>query len=191
MADYREVVFQGSKAEVCAFLTGYKLGKGWATDFYIICSDCHIKAESRGYRILEALRLEKDLTHALILDARTESIVNAIKGSKKLNLKVMSNKPVKKAHFDYNYATANRRSAGNIKRLFKQMPAELKLVNARDKEVLHPKSKGAEGYAPEHDFELSGRGGVEGPIDQLLSFRASIGKIETVHVTDITINPGR
>ncbi len=191
MAEYREVVFQGSKMAVSGFLNGYKLGKGWATDFFFISSDHHIKAESRGHRLMEALKLEKELTHVVILDSRTEAIVTAVRGAKELGLKVMANKPVKKASFDYKYGTANRRSGGVIKKRFEQMPAELKLVNAREKEVLHPESMGPEGYAPEHDYEVTGHGGVEGPIDQLIAFRASLDRIETVHVTAITINPGR
>jgi hypothetical protein len=189
MATYREVVIQGSASAVEAFLAGFKQGKGWASEFYFVCDHHGIKAESTGHRILEALKLEKEMTHVLVTEPRTPAVVEAIKGAKQTGLKILSNKPVKKAEFGYKYFAANKRLGSLIKRRFNEMPADLKRVDAKEKEVYHPRSKGAEGYAPEHDFELKGSGAIEGPLDQVMAFRGVIAKIEPVQVTLISLNP--
>lgn len=189
MATYREVVLQGSASAVEAFLAGFKQGKGWASEFYFVCDHNCIKAESTAHKILEALKLEKDITHVLITEPRTPAVVEAVKGAKKTGLKVMTNKPVKKACFGYKFFTANKRLGSRVKRLFNQMPAGLKRIEPKEKEIYHPKSKGAEGYAPEHDFELKGSGSIEGPLDLVIEFRRLLEKLEPVNVTPITLNP--
>ena len=67
MAEFHELVFEGPLPVVRAFLTGLRLGKGWATS--AICSEDHdIQGDSLGHRVLETIKLTKDLTHVLVLD---------------------------------------------------------------------------------------------------------------------------
>lgn len=189
MATYREVVFQGSASAVEAFLAGFKQGKGWASELYVICGHQCIKTESTGHKILEALKLEKDITHVLISDPRTPAVVEAVKAAKEIGLKVMANTLVKQASFGYKFYTANKRIGASIQRLLNGMPAGLKAIDPLEKALYNPGAKGAEGYAPEHDFELKGSGIIEGPIDLVLAFRQTLDKLEPVSVTLITLNP--
>ena len=91
------------------------------------------------------------------------------------------------ADFDFEFETFNRPVAERIKKRSRNIPAGLKLLKFREKEVVDPRDKGIEMYAVSHEYRYYGSGRIEGEVDALLKFRAKMGENDFVKVDEITI----
>ncbi len=188
MADYHELVFEGSLPVVRAFLTGLRLGKGWATPF--MCSeDYDVRGDSLGHRVLEKIRLTKDLTHVLVIDRHVPVITEAARAAQKtLGLAVRRDRAVRTARFDYTFAVFERKAAAKLRALLAQAGPELARTDVEEKEDVCPQSKGVEVYAPSHEFAFKGKGTVSGPLPLLLAYRDALRKLEQVLVDKIVLD---
>ena len=80
MMGYREFVFEGSLPVVKAFLTGLQQGRRWKSGIRF-CEDCGVSGESRGHKVLERLRLEKNKTHVLVSEKHAATVTEAVKAA--------------------------------------------------------------------------------------------------------------
>jgi len=187
MAEYHELVFEGSLPVVRAFLTGLRLGKGWATSS--ICSeDQDIQADSLGQRVLEKIRLTKDLTHVLVLDRHVPVVTEATRAAQKtLGVAVRRSRVVREARFDYTFAVFDRKTGARLRALLAQAGPDLTRKDAEEEEDVCPEGKGIEVYAPTHEYAFKGKGTVCGPLPQVLAYRDALRKFEQVLIDKIVL----
>lgn len=188
MAAYHEIVFEGSLPIVRAFLTGLRLGKGWATAF--LCSDDHaIHGESRGHKALEKIKLSRDLTYVLVIDRHVPVITEAARAAQKqLDIAIRRSRPVNEAHCDFSFRVFDRKTAARLRQLLARSSAELTVALSQDHEVIRPESRGIEAYAPEHDYVFEGKGASRGALPAVLAFREELGRIEQVTCEKIRLS---
>ena len=173
MQGFREMVFEGSLPVVRAFLDGLQEGRRWKGGIYF-CETCGVAAESRGHKVLERLHLEKNHTHVLVLDRFAATITAAARNQRKqIGLVLRADRRVRGAGFEYEFKVFKRSAGKRVQKTMAALPAGLELLDAIEKEVINPEAKGVEGYAPEHDYELSGRGEVATvtSLPELIAFR--------------------
>ncbi len=190
MQEYREQVFEGALPVVKAFLTGLKLGRGWAGEF-VFSEQRGIRGESFGHRILEKLKVEKDLTHVLVMERQAARIAAATRESRKeLGLVIRRDRAVREARFGYQFHVYNRRAAGKVRKALATIPKSLARIDAEVNEEVHPEGRGVEGYAPEHEYAFTGKGSVVGPVDDVLAYHNVLTRIEWLLVEPISLALG-
>ncbi len=187
MAEYHELVFEGSLSVVRAFLTGLRLGRGWATPF--VCEEDHgIQGDTFGHKVLEKIRLTKDLTYVLVVDQQVSTVTDAARSAdKKLGIAVRRDRRVREARFDYQFKVFDRQTANRLRRLLDHPPEEVECVDCEVSEAEHPDGRGIEVYAPEHEYTFRGKGTVRGEVQAVLSFREALCRIEQVRAEKISL----
>ncbi len=173
MQGFREMVFEGSLPVVRAFLAGLQEGRRWKSGIYF-CEACGVAAETRGHKVLERLHLEKNHTHVLVMDRLAETITEATRNQRKqTGLVLRADRRVRGAGFEYEYKVFKRAAGKRVQKIMMDLPKGLELLDAIEKEVINPEARGVEGYAPEHHYELTGRGevGTIEALPELIAFR--------------------
>lgn len=189
MFGYREFVFEGSLPVVKAFLLGLQAGRRWRGGIRF-CEECSVAGESRGHKMLEKLGLEKDKTHVLVAKKHAEAVTAAVREhGKALGLALRADRKIKGAAFEYEFAIYQKATATRIKKLLNALPAALEQIDEVEKEEERPEAKGAEMYAPEHDYVYSGRGeiGTQRDLDALLDFREKLDKKPAFEVSEVRL----
>ncbi|MBD3236405.1 MAG: hypothetical protein GF330_06865 [Candidatus Eisenbacteria bacterium] len=185
MQSYRELVFEGSLPVVRAFLVGLAIGRNWSAEM-LFCDEVGIAAESRGHRLLEKLHLEKDLTHVLVPERQVEAVHEAIRAARgRTGLRLRADRGLRGAGFHYEFETFSRPVAARIRRLLAQRPESVTVEDCEQREEEHPEARGAEGYAPAHDYVFAGCGNAWGPFTDLLTWHRLLAKHEWMQVSKI------
>jgi hypothetical protein len=104
-----------------------------------------------------------------------------------LKLKVVSDRPIRRAWFEYEFETANRRVAATIKRMFANLPTDVRRVGRSHKEKIDPSAKGVEVYSPSHEYTYRGGGKITGNLESLLALHAKFEDHEFIDVGDISL----
>jgi hypothetical protein len=187
MQSYREMIFEGDLTRVRAFLLGLKAGRGWSAE-PLFAEHCGIQRESQGRRILEALRLEKDLTYVLVPERYAQSVARAVRqAGAALEIKVQSDRAIKEGRLRYRFRTHGKAAAARIHRALSSLTGELVRVAEQEQKEEHPDAQGLELYAPEHEFTDQGAGSIHGPIDQLVALRGKLERVEGLVVDEIQV----
>jgi hypothetical protein len=191
MQGYREMIFEGSLPIVKAFLAGLRLGRAWVAEYYF-SEECSISAESKGQRIFEKLGLRTDVTHVLVAERLAGAVATGVRATRaETGIVLRLERRVRSASFGYHFAVYNRNTATRIRKLLARMPEDLTLEDAEQSEDLHPGARGAEGYAPEHEYVFSGKGRVKGPFEHVLAFHQILGASKWVTRDMISLTTGR
>jgi hypothetical protein len=102
-------------------------------------------------------------------------------------MEIVDSRPVKKATFEFRFETANRKVAGSIKRLLGRHPSGVKLIDYEPSEEFDPEAKGAEGYAPMHEYTFKGKGTIVGEVEGVLKVYDKLQANEFIHCDEIDI----
>lgn len=187
MANYRELIFEGSLPVVRAFLTGLSLGRRWAIP--ALCFDDHgIEGESRGHRALEKIKLVGDLTYVAVIDRQAPLIAAAARAAQaSLGITIRSNRAVRGAEFEFKFRIFDRQIATRLRGLLGAPRVGVVVALAGEREEVHPDGRGLEAYAPEHDFVFEGRGAARGALPAVLTLREDLRRIEQVNCETIRL----
>jgi hypothetical protein len=176
---YRELVIQGSEDALRGFLWGFSTAKNIRHGL-IFCDDNPINT----HHLREILKLHPNYQHVVTRAAYHKSLVAALKATP-MAFKIVSDKAVRKASFEFEFETSNKDVARSIKRLLARPPAGSKVVDYKPREIMDPSAKGVELYSPVHDYVFSGKGRIEGNIEKLLEIYKKFSAhefIETEHI---------
>jgi hypothetical protein len=185
---FYEIVIQGPFDLTHGFLTGLIMGSGHKA-IYINGPEEGISGPTLASRAKEMLHLLPH-EHHIIVDHVTRGLLK--KGQKTMleqtGLVLLSERRVLKGHFRFSYIAWASAYNKQITAMLKTLPAGLKLVNFESKEKVDKTAKGAEGYAPLHDYEVSGSGEIRGRIDHLIAARNIVDAHPLVDVDDIHLD---
>lgn len=181
---YYDFIIKGPERELCAYLNGYLRGKGVKSGY--LFTGCH---PFESHFLKELIHYHGEVVH-LICRANLRSMITAaVKQSpEELDSEIVESKPVTKATFGFKFDTANRSVAGAIKRLLGRHPAGVKLIDYEPEETFNPDAKGAEGYAPLHEYTFSGKGTIVGDVEGVLKVRQKLTGNEFIHCDEIEIH---
>ncbi len=188
---YFEIVFEGHLDAVAGFLEGFALASG-ETNAYVFSDDSGIKADTMSQAILEWMSLKTKLQHVVIQESLYKKIASAlqtVKGEALITSKhIHSAKAIKSASFSFTTKTYGKKYGEEIKTLIANHPASITVSGFKPEETVASDAKGAELYAPTHDYEFEGTGKVSGPIDDLLPFYKTLDEYPLIEVEKISLS---
>lgn len=183
MGGYHEVVVAGPGGFVFGFALGYLRGRGLAGALF--------DAEAEGFdcaplreRLGELLHPGTETVHLLVPSALLAESRRAIEAGVEVGKKmsVLSERPVR-GSFSFSFTIASREQAARIRGLLQEPGGGLRLTeDTRFEEKSDPLAKGSEAYAPAHEYEMKGRGTVEGQVDALLHLYRRCRDEELIHL---------
>lgn len=187
--EHHELIMEGGREALRAFLAGVSVGSGWPWEIRFH-SECGVREEGIGRRLLERLGLERDLTHVLVPASRATEISAACERARAtagLKLAVHEDRPVRAALLEYRFAIYQRELAERVRALLSQPPAGIELEDAEEAVEQNAGARGVEIYTPAHDYAFKGRGRARGPVLAILELRESLRALEPVELEPIQL----
>jgi len=186
-AKYWELVIDGPKGWDLGFLRGYLSGKGLDGNL-VDLEEEGFDCEPYREKIRELLNPEQDTLHVAVpegaLDGVTEALGESAAAGRPMTLR--HRRPLSGAGFGFSLRVYSREHGARFLAFFRNLPAGARLVEEEPlREKQDPDSKGVELYAPSHDYELTGRGRVEGAFDAVLEAYRFCRREDLIHQEQI------
>lgn len=165
-----EIVMEGTFDLIQGFIVGFLEGRK-IEGAIIFEREHHVKRESKLDQILRAIHIEEDRVHLIIDEAIYRLLCEALNNRKHMiKLKVVSEREIIKAHFNFTYAAYAKRFGDELKNLFSNLPAGIRLEDYKPEEIERRTKEGTAGYAPLHKYEIRAKGRVSGPAHEVIDF---------------------
>ncbi|MBM3318177.1 MAG: hypothetical protein FJY75_10055 [Candidatus Eisenbacteria bacterium] len=189
MGGYHQLIMEGSRELLRAFLAGVSAGAGWEwrVRFH---SECGMRDEGYGHKLLERLGLERDLTYVLVPAERVAQIAGACERARLeagLRIAVHEARAVLEAMLPYTFTVYEREIAARLRALLDAPAGGVRIEDALAEEEGEPLARGVESPEPAPDYIFKGRGRARGPIDAILELRESLRAIESVELEAIEL----
>jgi len=168
-ADQYELVIEGHVDFVKGLLRGIAAGAR-SSSRVMFNNEHNINRTTIAEKIKEFFDASTTQTH-VILD---ESIVDLIEEvlaeeGEKLKVSIVSKLKLISASFTFKYSAYAEKHGKMLKSMFEDLSESISMSADYDpKESIHPEAKGAEGYAPEHDYEINAKGTVTGDLNEIM-----------------------
>ena len=183
-----ELVIEGHEDFVKGFIRGIVAGS--KSGARVLFNNEHdINRTTLGEKIKEFFDAPGTHTH-LIVDESTTSLIEDVLNSEgeKLKLKIVSKLSVASASFRFKYKAYAENYGAMLKGIFENLPESVTLSDDYEpKEEFHPESKGAEAYAPEHNYIIKAKGTLSGDLDALLELYARCHKEPLIRIENIEL----
>jgi len=184
---YYEIVIEGSfdliKGFIIGFFEGRKIGGA-----IIFEREHHVKREAGLEHLLRAIHIEEDRVHLIIDEAIYRLLCEALNNRKHMiKLKVVSEREIIKAHFNFTYAAYAKRFGDELKNLFIKLPAGVELEGYKPEEIEREIKESSVGYAPLHEYEIRAKGRVSGPANEVIDFYDKIEHNEWIEPENIEL----
>ena len=179
---YYELVIKGNGKLLKGFIRGYQIGRDIKSELYF-CKDHPFES----HHLKEVLTFRGNHVHFICTAKTRQGIISAIRKAKDLEFELITDERLKKIYFDFEFKTASRKVAGEIKRIFSTIRNDLKLVGYKPSESIDEGAKGVEFYTPAHDYRFEGGGRVSGDLDSLLRFHKKLTDHDFIEAEDIVI----
>jgi len=167
--DQYELVITGHEDFVKGLLRGIAAGAR-SSSRVMFNNEHNINRTTIAKRIKEFFDASSTHTH-VILD---ESIVDLIEEvlaeeGEKLKVSIVSKLKLISASFTFKYTAYAEKHGKMLKSIFEDLSESISMSADYDpQESIHPEAKGAEGYAPEHDYEINAKGTVTGDLNEIM-----------------------
>jgi len=165
-----EIVIEGSFDLIKGFIIGFFEGRK-ISGAIIFEREHHVKREGEIEHLLRAIHVEEDRVH-MIMGKRTFRILDQALNKRKheIPLKVVSEKEIVRAHFNFTYAAYTKRLGAELKNLFSQVPEGVRLEGYQPVKIERETKDSTAGYAPLHKYEIKAKGRVTGPAKGVIDF---------------------
>ena len=165
-----EIVMEGPFDLIKGFIIGFFEGRRIAGAI-IFEREHHVKREERLEYLLRAIHVEEDRVH-MIMGKRTFRILDQALNNRRheIPMKIVSEREIIKAHFNFTYAAYAKRFGNELKALFNDLPAGIRLEGYQPEEIERQLKESTVGYAPLHKYEIRAKGRVSGPAHEVIDF---------------------
>ncbi|HEU17974.1 MAG TPA: hypothetical protein ENO00_01120 [Deltaproteobacteria bacterium] len=185
---YYDVVFSGSLDLIKGFVIGFIEGNELEGE--AIFSDEHHADDEGKFGQLLRLIAVKDKTVRVIICCRFHELISQALEKRKdeIPIAIQSVKKIKGASFGFRYKTFSEEHGEKLKNVFGNLPKGLTMESGYSpEEILNPKAKGIEAYAPLHHYELRARGRVSGLIRSVIDFYGQVEHNSLVELEPIKL----
>lgn len=183
-----ELVIEGHEDFVKGFVRGIIAGS--KSNAKVLFNKEHdINRTTLGEKIKGFFYAPSVHTHLVVDETTTALIENVLKSEgEKLNLKIVSKNAVASASFKFKYKAYAENYGTMLKGIFESLPEGVSVSDDyAPNEEFHPESKGAEAYAPEHDYIIKANGAVSGNLDVLLELYERCRKEPLISIDNIEL----
>ncbi len=167
---FYEISIEGPTGRSLGFVQGFLTARGEGgriLDAYREGFDC----ESLRERIRELFHPSKQTYHLLVPADLVPTVDEAVQEgrSRGLEIDVLERRVLSGARFSFSFQTFSRDHGAALRALFEVPPAGATIDDLRIEETVHPEAKGVEAYAPVHEYQLEGKGTVQGALRAVLT----------------------
>jgi hypothetical protein len=183
-----EIVIEGSFDLIKGFIVGFFEGRR-ITGAIIFEREHHVKREGELEHLLRAIHVEEDQVH-MIMGKRTFRILDQALNNRKheIPLKVVSEKEIVRAHFNFTYAAYAKRFGNELKELFGDLPEGVRIEEYQPKEIERETQDSTAGYAPLHKYEIKAQGRVSGTAKDVIDFYDRLEHNELIELEEIELD---
>lgn len=188
MSKLTELIIEGHENFVKGFVKGILIGTKSGSPV-LFNKELNISKSTFAEKIKEFFDTPTTHTH-VILDETAVSLLDGVlkKESEKLRLKIVSRRNVTSASFKFKYSAYAENYGNMLKEIFENLPEGVVLSDDyKPKEILHPEAKGAESYAPEHDYVIHAKGSASGDLLNILELYTRCGNEPLVELEKIEL----
>lgn len=192
MKTYYEVVVGGPLDLVKGFVIGFLEGKGITGETFFE-EEYHVEDDS-PLDFLMHLVGSKDDSSTVIVEAGLHEMLYAALNNrrKEISLEVKSIREITGAFFRFSFKTYSRETGQEVIRLFSELPEGVSMeAGYAPQEKVTSAGKGAEAYAPLHDYELKAKGGVSGAVRGVFELHRRAECFEVIELDDIELRYGK
>jgi hypothetical protein len=182
-----EIVIEGSFDLTKGFIIGFFEGRK-IEGAIIFEREHHVKREDGLEHLLRAIHVEEDRVH-IVMSERTFRILNQALTNRRhmIDLKVVSEKEIVRAHFNFTYAAYAKRYGDELKNLFGNLPEGVHLERYQPEEIERETKDSTAGYAPLHNYEIKAKGRVSGPAKEVIDFYDKIEHTDWIRLEEIEL----
>jgi hypothetical protein len=180
MPTYRELVLDGSRAEVQSFLDDL------APLDFCFSELAGVRRESVAEQLLEKLHLEAETTHVILREGEAARVVEALRGGVSA-IALRADRVIREARLDYRFRAFARPDAAAIRAALAALPADLTAEETEAHEEENPSARGPELYAPLHAYIFAGRGRLRGGFAEILAARRTLLEAPMLEADEIRL----
>jgi hypothetical protein len=185
---YYEVSVEGSLDLVKGFLLGLLEERNLIGEA-IIAREHKIKKDHEFKDFLRRISGQEDQVRVLMSDKALDALEEALKNVREeLEIKVLSLRKVRGAHFSFTYESYAKEFGDDLKGLFANLPEGVALSGYEVEENVNPEVKGVEAYAPLHKYELRGKGRIHGSVREVIDFHERLGENSLIELEEIELD---
>ena len=188
---YCEVTVEGSIEVVKGFVAGFLEGRGVSGDVFF-GGDYPIEKGSPAGLLMRLTGIRGE-TCTLVVEAGLHELLAAALEKRRgiVPLRVLKVRPVVSAAFDVSFRTYSREVGTELKGLFERLPVGVSLGEGFEiQEKVTPEGKGVDAYAPLHEYELRGRGRIEGDVKEVFTLYHRLERFEVAELGDMELASG-
>ncbi len=89
--------------------------------------------------------------------------------------------------FDFEVNVFNPEIGKEVLSLIENRDDAIRLEGFEPEEIVEKDAAGTELYAPEHEYELKGKGYAEGPFEKIIAFYSALSEIDQVNCSDMAL----
>ncbi len=187
-ARYYEVVVEGSFDLIKGFVLGFLQGRGIEGEA-VFSAERHVRQSEGIGQLLRQLTRRGNKSSIIIGEGVGRLLREALERTgDELDLKVLSVREIKSAHFDFKFRTYAKAAGEDLKETFTNLPAGVAVEGLDLKEEVRPEAKGVEAYAPLHHYEIRGKGRVTGDAKAVIDFYDRIEHNELIELGEIELD---
>jgi len=181
------IVIKNNTNLVQGLMIGFVAGRGKNERIYH-GKDYDIKPVHLQSSIIDLLGLGGQYTHYIIQDSLVEPITDLIKSlEEEYGISLESVEEIDHLEFHFELKIYSKEIGDRALEIFRNKGDDINVTGFQPEEVVREDAQGPELYSPEHDYELTGEGDVQGEVQSLLSFYYRLKEIEQVHLSEITL----
>jgi hypothetical protein len=185
---FHEVVVEGSFERSHGVLLGLHLGSGEPGRMFFSHED-GVRA-SFGERLREAVGLHAPICHLVVDEPARELLARHAAALAERGVRIAQAKPIRGARFAFSYHAYAPQYARQIRDLLEGLPVEVKREGGEPRERIDETARGAEAYAPAHEYECTGDGMISGRIDLVIEARRGLAGHPLVKAERIQLELG-
>jgi len=182
-----EIVTKGSGDFIFGLLNGIALGRDRDEKVYR-GGDYDFKNTHLHKSIAEYLGIGKQYSQFMVPESMIEQATKSLQiFSDDLGYTVETTQEIKGLHFDFSMEIFVRKNGERVLEIIRNREETIRISDFDPEEIVHADAKGAEMYAPEHDYELRGNGRVSGSFSEVLAMYYRLKEVDQVNVTPVEI----
>ena len=185
---FYEITFEGPSGRTLGFVQGFLTARGEGgriLDAYREGFDC----ESLRERIRELFHPSKQTYHLLVPADLVPTVDEAVKEgrSRGMEIGVLERRNLFGARFSFSFETFSRDHGAALRALFEKPPPGATIDDLQIEETVHPEAKGVEAYAPAHEYQLEGKGTVQGELRAVLALHRQARDEELIKESQLEV----
>lgn len=183
MTTYYELVIKGDDRDLIPYLAGYAAAVGVEGVFFAEESGLHVQA------LRERIKHHGEVQHVVCAaSARAKLLAGLERAAPRFHFEVKDERVITSASFAMKVETPSRKVADQVTAALVKPPRGVQVKGFAPRVDVDPSSKGAEIYAPAHDYRFDAGAEIDGDVAGVIALRRALSAIDFVKCDEIALH---